>query len=1233
MVDHTEDTRARPGYAENALAEYQPRPARLLQSAIRPQIKFLDWISRRAVGSVAGLVIVAVLGCGFFLLYLGKGPVAIAGLGPRITQALNDKIGHGYAFKLGEVSVTSRGFGPTLSIDHLSLTTASGEPIITAPRAEVSVGLFDLLAGKVVPKRLEVFDVEVHLALLPDGSLAVSAGNGRQGVLPLLGLTAAMQTGKSGAGAPEPAASPMPPVASSALLPKATPPRSLVVKRIASAMRLLVEASTRPNGPLAAIDRIGIARGRFVIEDRLNNQTKFYNGLDLSLERSSGGTNLDLSADGPSGAWSVSARASGKSGGDRRLDVEFKNISLDEISIVGGVRNVGADFDMPISSKFAMVLAADRSLSDVAGEIHFDPGYLRFEDPNDEPRLVDSIDAAFHWDRSGRRIVIDKGEFRTGQTDFAIAGAIAPPVREGEPWTINFANSQQGIFGPERPGEGPIKIDHIGFQGRLAFEDKSLFIDRFEFDGPNCGLAMAGVIDWKNGPHLRLGASISPTPTTVAIRLWPSFMAADVRSWFLAHWKDGILERGTLQFDFDAAMIDAMRHQYAPPDSAVAIDFALKDGSVEFLPGVPPLSGLDGTGHITGRTSTFTANKGTMDLGAAGKLVLSSGAFHIADAQIRPTPVTLSAMISGDVSAVGDLLNRKALKPYAGLPVDSSKFSGQIVGSLGLGLKLGVNANPADTRMRISAVTTNVSADNLVGNQKLEDATLAITVDDNGIHATGQGQVFGTNANLDLVEPAGSHEGQASVSFVMDDALRAKQGLAVLPGLTGPIATHLTTPLGGTGPMKAKVELDLTRASINGLGITKPAGRPGKASFVLSVNDDHSTSLNELALEAGPVQAHGSVTIGSDPSQISARFAQMKLSAGDDMRLDVSKNHDTLKLVIRGTALDARPFLKNLTLSHADDADDTEQGGRKESAKDTTKELAGSNLDVDLRSANLIGFNKQDMTNVDLHFVKEGDRLRQFVLTGRFSKSAIIGNLDKADTPSPQLDLSTDNAGALLGFIDLYRHMDGGQLAVSMRLGEDAMAGSLAIQNFVLRDEPALRRLLRQGAQQLEGNQFQGERTISSKFDADTVPFTRLQVNFQRAGSRLDLRDGTIYGPQLGLTVDGWLDFGRDRVALDGTFVPAYGLNNLASQIPIFGLLLGGGLHEGMFAVNYRISGAATKPTLNVNLLTAIAPGILRKIFGAADLSSPEATAPDTTTTATSPTFLPPQTPSFPSDQ
>ncbi len=63
--------------------------------------------------------------------------------------------------------------------------------------------------------------------------------------------------------------------------------------------------------------------------------------------------------------------------------------------------------------------------------------------------------------------------------------------------------------------------------------------------------------------------------------------------------------------------------------------------------------------------------------------------------------------------------------------------------------------------------------------------------------------------------------------------------------------------------------------------------------------------------------------------------------------------------------------------------------------------------------------------------------------------------------------------------------------------------------------------------------------------------------------------------------------------------------------MPLFGPILGGGKNEGLFAVNFRDLGAASQPTLTVNPLSAVAPGFLRKLFGAG--SGEHATRPRAT--------------------
>jgi hypothetical protein len=66
---------------------------------------------------------------------------------------------------------------------------------------------------------------------------------------------------------------------------------------------------------------------------------------------------------------------------------------------------------------------------------------------------------------------------------------------------------------------------------------------------------------------------------------------------------------------------------------------------------------------------------------------------------------------------------------------------------------------------------------------------------------------------------------------------------------------------------------------------------------------------------------------------------------------------------------------------------------------------------------------------------------------------------------------------------------------------------------------------------------------------------------------------------------------------MSGTFVPMYGLNNAFGQIPILGLIIGGGSDEGLIGVTYALVGTPGQPQLRVNPISAMAPGVFRKIF------------------------------------
>ena len=94
----------------------------------------------------------------------------------------------------------------------------------------------------------------------------------------------------------------------------------------------------------------------------------------------------------------------------------------------------------------------------------------------------------------------------------------------------------------------------------------------------------------------------------------------------------------------------------------------------------------------------------------------------------------------------------------------------------------------------------------------------------------------------------------------------------------------------------------------------------------------------------------------------------------------------------------------------------------------------------------------------------------------------------------------------------------------------------------------------------------------------------------------ITLRNGQTSGASLGLTFEGKVDNWNNMLDLSGTIIPISDLNKLVGVIPLVGdILTGGG--KGIFAATYTVKGPKNQPTVSVNPLSVLAPGILRKLF------------------------------------
>ena len=122
---------------------------------------------------------------------------------------------------------------------------------------------------------------------------------------------------------------------------------------------------------------------------------------------------------------------------------------------------------------------------------------------------------------------------------------------------------------------------------------------------------------------------------------------------------------------------------------------------------------------------------------------------------------------------------------------------------------------------------------------------------------------------------------------------------------------------------------------------------------------------------------------------------------------------------------------------------------------------------------------------------------------------------------------------------------------------------------------------------------------VIESLTSDGVSFNNLETEIALAEDQVIVRDFFMAGERLGLTASGTTSLQGQNSEIQGAVVPAYLFNNLVSKIPLIGTILSGGEErEGVFAINYKITGALAEPQVASNPASAIAPGFLRRLFG-----------------------------------
>ena len=1133
---------------------------------------------RRGAIAVAALIALVSLGAGGLWWRLASGPIQLDVVTPWLAAAIEENFGSGHHVEVGgtQIEHTESG-GTAVRIRDIVVRDADGAVVASAPKAEVRVSSLSLLRGHVRAESLNLVGAEMAVRIEQDGGVTIFAGADKHPIA-TAAVPAAAAT-RSGRNEPEKMAQ-----AAAAALRAAAPATVPSAEKLPPPRR----ASELFVGLLSRIDAIGesgldghdlrelgLKNGNLTVNDERTGKRWTFRDISMSVERArSGGVEVTIGSDNAERPWGLTASIVPTANGYRKIDLEARRVAASDLLLASRFGDGNAQIDMPLSASIAALVGPDGVPDSLSGRIVVEAGSIGGANEEDGRLAFDHAEFRLNWNAASRVLTMPF-QILSGGNRITLMGQIeAPEEGAGTIWPFKIGGGGT-VFLTSLNGQGePLILNHIAVSGRYDADRRRFVVDEGDLGKTDVGLAMSGNVDF-SGADLRLTAGLAATrmPVDTLKRVWPVFVAPKVRTWVNEHLMSGSVDRLVIAVN---APYETLKESGSPiPDDGLTVDALATGCLIRPVEGLPALHDADLHVHIVGRDAVVSLGKATADLSPGRKLVLSSGVFEVPDTAPRAPPARVRFKLDGPLQAAVELLRMDRLRDVADAPFEPSTMRGTISAQVTLGMPLKADLPPGSTNYAITLDATNFSADRMIMGHKVEAALLRASATPQGFQLKGDVKIAGTPASFDYRKTRGEAEAEIRLQGTLDEAARANLGLDPSNAVGGAVPVRLAGRRATTSDREGRfaIEADLTPAQIDGLlpGWTKPSGKPARATFTL-VTKPQSTRIEDLLIEGAGGGVRGTIDFDASGELLSANFPAYGFADADRASLKVERVPDgALRVVMRGEIYDGRGFVKSTA------------GG---AAPGPSSKRHAADVDLDMKLGAVVGFNGEALRSLDLKMSRRAGEIRSFGLAAKIGRDAtLFGDLRGRGAGHQVVYLDASDAGAFFRFTDVYARMTGGQMSIAMdppSAQNPVQQGVLNVHDFTIHDEAQLQRAVTTNGQQ------QNRR--------NEIMFSGMRVEFTRMPGRVGLREGVVRGPLLGGTIDGVVDYARDEMHMRGTLVPLYGPNNLLGQLPLVGLFLGGE-KEGLVGITYEVVGRPGNPVLHINPISALAPGLLRKVF------------------------------------
>ncbi|WP_157973473.1 AsmA-like C-terminal region-containing protein [Tropicimonas sp. IMCC34043] len=814
--------------------------------------------------------------------------------------------------------------------------------------------------------------------------------------------------------------------------------------------------------------------------------------------------------------------------------------------------------DAPVSGALIAGVTPDGALGGFNGTLEIGAGVFR---PNADARPIgfDGARTYFRYLPQQGRLVFDALNLHSSYLTVEATGhADLEGIATGWP-TALLAQVRFSKVVIDTPGlfEQPVSFGDGAIDARIGLDPFQIDIGQMyvisagaEGSDPTRVSGDGRVTADKGGWHVDLGLGVDQVSAAELPALWPLVLAPRPRDWVVENLTGGTVYNGAAGIRFD---------QGQQPDFALSFEF--RDTAVRFMPTLPPVTGAAGFAAVDPHHFAVTADRGQITPPEGGSIDVSGSSFRILETRSQPSPAQVDLVARGPVTAALSLLDQPPFEflKKANQPVDLATGQASVTGTMRL--PIGQPIAPGAVHFDFTGTLGDVRSDRLVPGKVVAAPKLALSVDDTGLTLAGAATLQGVPLDASFTLPFGTDAAAPAVvgtaTIGADAVERLEIGLpAGMVKGAGTGSFRVELPQGRPPVLTLESDLKGIGLALPPLGWSKPAATAGKLQVAARLGSP--VTINLLSIQAPGLSAEGAISLSPQGSLDQANFTRVSVNGWLDAPLTLfGRGPDRLPTVsVTGGTVDLRK------------APSGDSGGE---APPIT--LALDRLIVSDKIA-LTGF-RSDLNGT------QG-------LSGRFEgrlngEAPVSGTLAQGPN-GPSIRLSANDAGSVLRAAGMFEMARGGalELALDSVQGAGSYDGRLKVKGMRVQSANALAGLL--NAISVVG--------LIDELNGAGLLFTDVEAVFRLTPKILQVTRSSAVGPSIGITMEGTYDMGNDRLDMRGVLSPVYLVNAIGEMFTRKG--------EGLFGFNYRLRGRAKDPSVEVDPLSVLTPGMFRDLFRAA---------------------------------